>query len=75
MVERVVIELAAKVLSLKKELREIKSIKNHVEQVKDTSDANENKVHTEMKEKVKLLETVVQKMFLNVIKLEAEVSG
>ena len=38
---------------------------NHKEKTSNTEDS-------EMKEKVKLLEAVVQKMFLNVIKLEAE---
>ena len=33
-----------------------------------------NTEDTEMKDKVKMLEAVVQKMFLNIIKLEAEVN-
>ena len=63
MLEKVVIELSAKVLSQEIELKEIKAKKDNI-------DANKNKEDTEMKEKVKLLEAVVQKMFLNVIKLE-----
>ena len=44
--------------------------------LQDNTEANENKEDTEMTEKVKLLEaaTVVQKMFLNVIKLESKVT-
>ena len=67
LLEKVVIELSAKVLSQEIELKEIKANKDNI-------DANKNKEDTEMKEKVKLLEAVVQKMFLNVIKLEAKVT-
>ena len=35
--------------------------KNYVEQVHDISDKNENKEDIEMKEKLKMLEAVVQK--------------
>ena len=44
--------------------------------LQDNTEANENKEDTKMTEKVKLLEaaTVVQKMFLNVIKLESKVT-
>ena len=52
----------------------MKANKDYVEQVKENTDTNENKEDTELKEKVKLLEAVVQKMFLNVIKLEAKVT-
>ena len=40
----------------------------------NNKEINSNTEDSEMKEKVKLLEAVVQKMFLNVIKLEAEVN-
>ena len=33
-----------------------------------------NKVDTEIKDKVNMLEAVVQKMFLNIVKLEGEVN-
>ena len=48
MLEKVVIELSAKVLSQEIELKEIKANKDNI-------DANKNKEDTEMKEKVKLL--------------------
>ena len=65
--------MSAKVLSLEFEVREMKIKKAYVEQVNDISDKNENRGDTEINEKVKWLEDVGQKMFLNVIKLEAKV--
>ena len=40
----------------------------------DKENVTVNKEDTDMKDKVKMLEAVVQKMFLNIIKLEAEVN-
>ena len=59
LLEKVVIELSAKVLSLELEVREMKINKNYVEQVIDISDKNENKEDLEIKEKVKMMEAVV----------------
>ena len=58
---KIIIELSSKVISLELEVREMKINKNYVEQVHDISDKNENKEDIEMKEKLKMLEAVVQK--------------
>ena len=60
--EKIVIEMASKMLTNK----------NITSNKEETENSNTNK--NELNEKVKMLEAVVQKMFINIIKLEAEVS-